>query len=494
MEKNFYTDDFEFFLKDTVDNFRMYPSKKVWHSLYNDLHPGRRWPSLAICLLLITAVMYIGISNNDSINTLSRHNASENILAKNKQHKPDNNVLSNSNSNKSNETFTHGSLNKVYNNPAQDISNNYNYIDINAPIASNEQGDYKKSESNNISSETSATSVIKSPEFITDLNVTGQVANTKFSSLLKVVDKEEYQEEVKKEISVLPYKITLDKPNSTDIKEMAKLNIQDKSWIEDYAFHNKAAVSKFKTNSVFQYYITPSIGFRNLYKNYELPPATNTANALVVTNSNISQPLKDKITQSSAINIETGGMVLYSLSKKLRFKSGLQFNYTGYNVDANELKHPNQTNLLLNDLNTGYTVLVPRISFYANSTSEEDKKKLKNNILQLSIPIGADYKLAGNDKLKWYAGATIQPTYIAGGHLYALSADEKNYIEDPSLLRKWNLNASVETFLSYKTINGSVISVGPQVRHQFLSTYDKRYTYTEKLYNFGVKLGITTNF
>ena len=111
MEKNFYTDDFEFFLKDTVDNFRMYPSKKVWHSLYNDLHPGRRWPSLAICLLLITAVMYIGISNNDSINSLSKHNASENILAKNKQYKPDNNVLSNSSSTKSNEEFTYVPLN-----------------------------------------------------------------------------------------------------------------------------------------------------------------------------------------------------------------------------------------------------------------------------------------------------------------------------------------------------------------------------------------------
>ncbi len=47
-----------------------------------------------------------------------------------------------------------------------------------------------------------------------------------------------------------------------------------------------------------------------------------------------------------------------------------------------------------------------------------------------------------------------------------------------------------ETFVSFKTPSGVDITVGPQVRYQLLSTYNKEYTYTEKLYNLGLKIGV----
>ena len=53
MERKFFMNDFEESLKDHTDQFKMTPSKKVWHGIYNDLHPGRRWPSVTISLLLI---------------------------------------------------------------------------------------------------------------------------------------------------------------------------------------------------------------------------------------------------------------------------------------------------------------------------------------------------------------------------------------------------------------------------------------------------------
>ena len=70
----------------------------------------------------------------------------------------------------------------------------------------------------------------------------------------------------------------------------------------------------------------------------------------------------------------------------------------------------------------------------------------------------------------------------------------KNYINDPSFYRRWNLNSSIETFLSYKLNNGAILNAGPQFRYQLLSTYDSRYIYNEKLYNIGIKLGISRNF
>ncbi|HAO03359.1 MAG TPA: hypothetical protein DCQ15_01400, partial [Chitinophagaceae bacterium] len=68
MEKKFYNEDFEQFLRESVESFQMFPSRKVWYGIYNDLHPSKKWPSLAITLLLVSAVLFLGISNNNSIN------------------------------------------------------------------------------------------------------------------------------------------------------------------------------------------------------------------------------------------------------------------------------------------------------------------------------------------------------------------------------------------------------------------------------------------
>ena len=76
----------------------------------------------------------------------------------------------------------------------------------------------------------------------------------------------------------------------------------------------------------------------------------------------------------------------------------------------------------------------------------------------------------------------------------SFSADADNYISETPLLRKWNMNAAVETFVTFKPSSGVTLSVGPQLRYQLLSTYKKEYNYTEKLYNIGVKIGLVTDF
>ncbi len=63
MEEKFYLDDFELSLKEHANQFKMAPSKKVWQGIYNDLHPGRRWPSVMMSLLLISSVIFIGYIN-----------------------------------------------------------------------------------------------------------------------------------------------------------------------------------------------------------------------------------------------------------------------------------------------------------------------------------------------------------------------------------------------------------------------------------------------
>ena len=71
MDRKFYLENFEKFLKGHADQFKMTPSKKVWHGIYNDLHPGRRWPSIAMSMIFIFTLVIIG-----HLNTNNGHNTS----------------------------------------------------------------------------------------------------------------------------------------------------------------------------------------------------------------------------------------------------------------------------------------------------------------------------------------------------------------------------------------------------------------------------------
>ncbi|MEJ7820810.1 MAG: hypothetical protein WKF85_00735, partial [Chitinophagaceae bacterium] len=70
MERNFYPENFENYLKGHADQFKMTPSKKVWHGIYNDIHPGTRWPSVAMSMVFIFTLVIIGhLNTNNGRNT-----------------------------------------------------------------------------------------------------------------------------------------------------------------------------------------------------------------------------------------------------------------------------------------------------------------------------------------------------------------------------------------------------------------------------------------
>ena len=116
--------------------------------------------------------------------------------------------------------------------------------------------------------------------------------------------------------------------------------------------------------------------------------------------------------------------------------------------------------------------------------------KLHNQTFQISIPMGIDVKIAGNENLQWNIGATIQPSYIIAGKSYLISSDKRNYIKESTMLNRFNLNAGFETFITYK-INSFTLQLGPQFRKQLFTTNTKQYSVQEKLTNYGFKFGIT---
>jgi hypothetical protein len=510
MEQNFYKDEFEQMLRDTTEDFKMYPSRKVWHSIYNDLHPDRRWPSFAVCLLLLTAILYIGVSNNNSIsknsrinNILSSAGAGTGVIPSAADNK---NVIANSGDAAGLQEQT-ATQSPVVNKNVNGLPGNsgYNTASKNRKESAAGLVDFAPASNNRELARTVNVSSVENAAVLSESGkaIPGNNSYTTFAKDDKTVAAEHKQpaQALQRKKLILNDNslvgIVLSGSNEEGSNETAASSKQgvdknsyaktpvvstdEKSWIEDFAFHNIRNRNKWKTNMSFRYYITPSLGYRQLRKNNDYDPVSS---LLLRTNDN------DAVNQQAAPGFEGGVQVVLDLSKKLKFKSGVQFNYTNYITHAHELQHPAQTTVLMNDLNNGHIMPVAYNSNYGNVLGS-NFSKLNNSTNQISLPIGAEYMLTGNRKIKWYVGGDIQPSLLLSGNAFLISSDSKNFVEDASLLRKLNLNSNLETFVSFKTPSGVDINVGPQLRYQLFSTYTDKYSYTEKLFNLGLKVGVT---
>jgi len=524
MEQKFYTDNFEQLLKEKADEFRMYPSKRVWHSIYNDLHPGRKWPSVAVSLLLISTLLFIGYWNSNpsvavSKNTVAQadkniaqlFSSSDNALAaggKSGMSVTDDNPLAPaySNINKA------GTKDLPVQNPpgyaATGTTNNRNQRSTTTPAnysnrnASRLQKPVRSSGTNApVYSGTAATPVTTG-----DLSASINEGNAQTTEAVAEVTMIEENTTASLPLpgtgntnniitptGVAPEKIMdVAKENKPVVVTAAKntTTTEDKSWMEDYAFHNKpSSRNRWKGRIASEIYFTPSIGYRKFTSNTDYSaPVASSFPAVIPSNGTANTSLMHK----AGLGFEIGAGAVFSAAKNLRIKAGVQANFTSYNITATEINHPVLTTLLMNDINTGFTYLDPRASSIAN-TAGYKTTQIHNQTYQFSIPVGVALKLAGHNKLEWYAGAAIQPTYVFGGKANLISADHKNYIADASLIRSWNLNTGFETYIHYK-MNGYTLQVGPQFRYQVMSTYSKKYTYNENLYNTGIKIGLVKNF
>ncbi len=525
MERKFYTNDFERLLKEKSDEFRMYPSKRVWHSIYNDLHPGRKWPSVAMSMLLVIALLLIGylntndnstkkqvavisVSPNNLSNTNTGNSATQRIsepasddqqqtgLAKSANDINASQEIINSNSYASADIASNARTNastvagnpdsrfkeNVYTDNTIPANNNIvetidNYIKTNQlfyDIAGmNKQKDLKTVNplpANAVKDETS-----------TEFN-RNMLQNTAASTTIPAVNPTEVNQASQVNQSVHS------KNNSTVINSAnnANLSAADKVWMEDYALHNKSARAKWKDRTDMEFYVTPGIGYRRLSNNTQ-----NDAAAVALAAGNGTSPINKTVSQKPSLGLEAGFDLSYSFAKNLKLKTGVQLNYTSYGINADETNHPILTTLVLNDPD-GRPYLSARTSTLSNSSGLQPVT-VHNSTFQFSIPIGIAVKLAGNNNLQWYAGASLQPSFVFGGSAHFISSDYKSYVSDPSLLRKWNLNSGFETYLNYK-MGGYTLQAGPQFRYQLLSTYTKQYSLNEKLYNMGLKVGVIKSF
>ena len=71
MENYYNIDSLEQFLKDSLTDFKMQPKKRVWKSIYNNIHPSKKMPSAFTSLIILISIFSLGINNTVERNTIS---------------------------------------------------------------------------------------------------------------------------------------------------------------------------------------------------------------------------------------------------------------------------------------------------------------------------------------------------------------------------------------------------------------------------------------
>jgi len=517
MENEFYNGEFEQLIKEKADQFSMYPSRRVWHSIYNNLHPSRRWPSIVMSLLLMGSLSLIGYLNtsDNSIDHRSNDLNISNIPATNSSKETDRN-------NKQNYSYPKTRVQPVtaYNHAFDDIITNgtdfYNYTVVKSNRPKYLFGTTQSAESKQPAEGVAAgingkelvqavDAYIKSNKIFTDIAINNKkIRNSDAKPAVNDADPENNtntslintgtDKTVSTQTGVNHNAVAdLNKLNDADKKALVKVNAvtdkksltnEEKDWIENYVSLDKSAKNKWKDRMAFQFYATPAVNYRKL-----------TTRSKGSTSAFATADINSVISQKPGFGMEAGADLTYAFAKRLQFKAGLQFNYTNYNIDADQTNHPIITTILLNDPSTGYSYSAARTSTTSNvyNTAALQPVTLHNRTYQVSVPVGFAYKLSSEKNVDWFAGATVQPTYVFGGNAHLISSDLKSYVSDPSSIRTWNLNLGFETYMNFKLGTYS-LQVGPQVRYQVYSTYRKDVALIEKPYAVGLKFGLTKGF
>ena len=454
MEREFYTDNFENLLKENADQFKMSPSKKVWHGIYNDLHPGRRWPSTVMSLAFIFTLVIIGhLNTQQSQHTYLTNLQKNSQLQKNIQQENNSNFKDKSGDKISQKNIVNQTTKTVINQTRKNEEKITEVVLKNTiPPDNNEFTDTEKNyETRAISINDENKNLVESNKIPitltntnTNINITSPVTNDELAK------------------------------NSQSVKNNTLYF--DGNKVLNAATENeptRVPVLKIRKNSriSWTYFLSPSVSYR-IYSKHDV-------NTNEISNSDV--------TNHPSAGLEGGTLMKYSLTKKLKFISGFQANYSGYTVEANNI-HPVMATLLLYNKEQ-VPHLTSAISFYGNGPGSAPVN-LHNYSLQVSIPVGLEYKIAGNDHVQLNASASLQPLFVVANKAYILSTDKKNYLTQASLSRKWNMSTNFGTYISFNS-NKFNWQIGPQLHYQLFSSYSDAYPLREHFINYGVRLGVS---
>ena len=464
MESNYDNKDFEQYVKQNADQFRMFPSDKVWKGINNAVHTRRKWYGLWLgFLLLVTggAVSWVMTiypsSKKDNSFALNNNPASalsakiidikkvsrefENLLPFNKEP-----AITQKNNLTPEPEIMSGAL-------LQSIQNNIPEKTIYNPVVLQQYPGIRTE---------------KTQPVIAGLRNIKNIINSLTETIPAGIEKN-YSDNQNAFIS---------ENKTVKRRDEVYFPLTIESITNAYQF--KKAAKRIS----WQLFITPTVSYRKLSVNKSLdnPSSSNYPFASLT-------DINSAVTHKPDMGLQIGASGRYPLTRNLKLRGGVQFNINRYDIKAYSFNGEVAT-IDLNGGGNGNNT-ISTWTYYRNYAGYKSNW-LKNYYFSVSAPIGLEMKLLGNKKTYLGIAGTLQPTYVLNDRAYLISTDYKNYAEVPRLIRHVNLNTSFETFVNYT--NGKTNwQVGPQVRYQILSSFHNTYPVKENLFDFGIKVGVTLN-
>jgi hypothetical protein len=440
MERN-YNNEFERFLKENADQYRLYPSAKVWSGIHTALHTRRKWFGLGIVLLLLTGTLVTLLITNSSKETIITVNKPS---IENKQTR----------------------VSDFHSQPADKkvgVNEFPNNIPVIATIKDKQMatsGKLHRQLSDNLNSEENYYYVAPTNNFAPlSIDLANEITDQDLFNLQAGLKTSSYPEQQNNN----PFYWTIESVLNSYTKKTRRFSLQ--------------------------FNFTPTISYRKLSSNKSFLRSAAVQSTIPSTYAALYD-INSAVTHKPDMGLELGLTAKYSLAPNFKIKAGLQFNINRYDIKSFNYPSELTTIALRRDRGTGVD------SFRTESSHRNfngySADWLQNFYFQISMPVGIEVNLVGDDKVQFGVAGTIQPTYVLGDRAYLLSTDYKNYAEVPWLIRRWNANTALETFVSYST-GRMKWQVGPQVRYQLLSSFVDKYPVKENLFDFGLKVGISLN-
>src|SRR5688572_10449532 len=444
MESNFSNRDFEQFVKQNADQYRMFPSEKVWKGVNSVLHTRKKWYGfwLSVFLLLsggaVTWVMTSDPSND----------------------KPGKTSLINNNSPLPKSPAVVQNIDNLFTLDEQTVAGAHVATVQMDPVipgfASPLAPDYRRV-----------------PESSYEIAVFPTA--DRLSIYNDLLNSDPLSGYVLPQDNVIPEK----SPATEDRLSPAKATIPNYFTIESIV--NAYQYKKIPKKISWQLFVTPTVSYRKLSTNKSFDNLSSS-------NYPFAYPsdVNSVVTHKPDLGLQVGIAGRYPITKSLNLRGGFQFNINRYDIKAFAFKREIATI----DLNggTGNNTISTWTNYRNINGYSSDW--LKNFYFSFSLPVGAELKLFGNDKTNVGVAGTLQPTYMLSDEAYLISTDYQNYAEVPRLIRHVNLNTSFETFVNY-TRGNTKWQIGPQVRYQLLSSFQNKYPVKENLFDFGIKMGVT---
>ncbi len=466
MERQFNNGDFEKLLRDNANQYRMYPSEKVWKGIHSALHTRRRWYGLTAAIMFLVTGSIVSIfvfSDKQGKNTVAEQKSTP-LQAK----------LQKETSTPVNNTTKRFTPAIRRTKPADQRAVYITESSLDVPVfnlpADDDQAITSLNNSNRIIYEEALQPGIPGKD-----EISGDEELLVRFGILKRNNKVETD-------GAFNSDLYLERRN---LEEEGSVNKDTEKEMNDAISalaSQTVSLTKSKKHSKItaQVYFTPTVSYRKL-----------TENKNVYNNISFYVPVIDLdnlVKHKPAMGLEFGIEGRYQLSEKFFLKTGLQFNINRYDIRA--YSHP--TEIATVALNSGYGFdSLASLSNYRNFSGDA-ANWLENFYFQAAIPVGAELIISDKKNFQWGISATIQPTYVIGDRAYVISSDYKNYAKFPDLMRRWNLSTGVGTFVSYST--GRIKwQAGPHVRYQHLSSFVSELTVKEKLFSVGLKVGATLN-